>query len=553
MGSAFSVRLRAPNTGSLDISQYYRALVERAFEGGYNFLHAFFASDTCQQMNRVVENIHELGLIQNDSFYHSIDVAESYGLPADLCPLPPLEAGCAIEDDYPKMGCCFISSSMPCDGSIMTTTLQDRRSGLPTYALNVLMRWTRDDVQEYAVEELKACIAFMEEHTGERYDYDRLRDACEIMNQQTRLKMEKWEMNLTDTPPHTGSTVWLYRIFTYQCACGDPYLLKNDQKVNALLRKTLGKRTYPKTVRHRAVIWNTPANIYPNFSNWISDCWGVECVCDMIDHQGSMIIDTTTVDTMLAGIAKMAQASTTKGGYHVIMDDLWVKVEEYNADLIIMFDQISCKGVAALKGLFEEQARAEIDGLTSAEQLTYLVGTGHGRSKVPFADENISELICHAMGAMSPIQRDRHHRHRRAGREGYRSSQRRHGEKLCHERQMRGGHGRPDHADRRMREKCRTEKSDRTRPEDQSRRAENRSAADGGFGGSGVCPSKGHGTGGIRRGIMKKLLRNIAIAAAAFFGLTFLIYWFNLDTKLVKKLFPVLTAHYDGTDRDKRL
>ena len=81
VGSAFSVRLRAPNTGSLDISQYYmssfvcgyaRALVERAFEGGYNFLHAFFASDTCQQMNRVVENIHELGLIQNDSFYHSI-------------------------------------------------------------------------------------------------------------------------------------------------------------------------------------------------------------------------------------------------------------------------------------------------------------------------------------------------------------------------------------------------------------------------------------------------------------------------------------------------
>ncbi len=42
-GKAFSVRLRAPNTGSLDISQYYmssficgytRALFERAFEGG---------------------------------------------------------------------------------------------------------------------------------------------------------------------------------------------------------------------------------------------------------------------------------------------------------------------------------------------------------------------------------------------------------------------------------------------------------------------------------------------------------------------------------------
>ena len=58
-GKAFSVRLRAPNTGSLDISQYYmssficgytRALFERAFEGGMNYLDFYASSDTCQQM-----------------------------------------------------------------------------------------------------------------------------------------------------------------------------------------------------------------------------------------------------------------------------------------------------------------------------------------------------------------------------------------------------------------------------------------------------------------------------------------------------------------------
>ena len=76
-GAAFSVRLRAPNTGSLDISQYYmssficgytRALFERAFEGGMNFLDFYASSDTCQQMVRVVENIRELKLIDNPRF-----------------------------------------------------------------------------------------------------------------------------------------------------------------------------------------------------------------------------------------------------------------------------------------------------------------------------------------------------------------------------------------------------------------------------------------------------------------------------------------------------
>ncbi len=44
------------------------------------------------------------------------------------------------------------------------------------------------------------------------------------------------------------------------------------------------------------------------------------------------------------------------------------------------------------------QAIAQVPELKSAKDLSYLVGTGYGRNKVPFADENISEISCHAMG-----------------------------------------------------------------------------------------------------------------------------------------------------------
>ena len=44
-----------------------------------------------------------------------------------------------------------------------------------------------------------------------------------------------------------------------------------------------------------------------------------------------------------------------------------------------------------------EEVLAKV-GLTSSEELGYLIGTGYGRNKVPFADENISEISCHAMG-----------------------------------------------------------------------------------------------------------------------------------------------------------
>lgn len=45
-----------------------------------------------------------------------------------------------------------------------------------------------------------------------------------------------------------------------------------------------------------------------------------------------------------------------------------------------------------------DEAVTRVSDLKEAGELTYLVGTGYGRNKVPFADENISEISCHAMG-----------------------------------------------------------------------------------------------------------------------------------------------------------
>ena len=45
-----------------------------------------------------------------------------------------------------------------------------------------------------------------------------------------------------------------------------------------------------------------------------------------------------------------------------------------------------------------DEVVSKTDGLNSVEDITYLIGTGYGRNRVPFADENISEISCHAMG-----------------------------------------------------------------------------------------------------------------------------------------------------------
>ena len=41
---------------------------------------------------------------------------------------------------------------------------------------------------------------------------------------------------------------------------------------------------------------------------------------------------------------------------------------------------------------------AQVSALHGVNDLAYIVGTGYGRNRVPFAAENISEISCHAMG-----------------------------------------------------------------------------------------------------------------------------------------------------------
>ena len=86
LGGAFSVRLRAPHTTSMEMSTYYmtsflceysRALLERAIEGGFNFADCLISPDGCTMMNRCAENMELLkspGKDKEKFFYEYMEI-----------------------------------------------------------------------------------------------------------------------------------------------------------------------------------------------------------------------------------------------------------------------------------------------------------------------------------------------------------------------------------------------------------------------------------------------------------------------------------------------
>lgn len=53
--------------------------------------------------------------------------------------------------------------------------------------------------------------------------------------------------------------------------------------------------------------------------------------------------------------------------------------------------------------------------------------------------------------------------------------------------------------------------------------------------------------------MIAKIVLGVVIVAAAFFVLTFIVYFFNLDMKAAAKIMPVISKHYDKVKKEKRL
>lgn len=293
-----------------------------------------------------------------------IDAVESFGLPADTCPVPTSECGAAILDVLPHCGLGFISTSTPCDGSTMATSYQDRRFKLPTYPLTLPVRYDDEDTVECGAEDMKRCIKWVENLTGETWDWDHYFTVIRRFNEQTRYEMEKWEVNKTPYPQVIGPAYELFRKWSYEMDGGlDPRLMRTFEKVNRTMLRCYERRMNPyrAPIRHRAIVWSCPAHYYANFSNWLQNTWGIGVLVEMESLNFTKILNTEDQEEAIRDLARlyerMVMRKHTNGGHVHVLEELWKQVEEFNVEIVIMYQHVCCKTMAGLQGLFDEQAR----------------------------------------------------------------------------------------------------------------------------------------------------------------------------------------------------
>ena len=294
-----------------------------------------------------------------------IDAVESYGLPADCCPVPSSECGALVTDSLPHMGSCFLSSSMPCDGSTMASSYYSRRfPNTPVFHLCFPVRYMDEETVQMGAEDIKACIKFIEEKTGAKWNWDAYFTQIKRFNMETDYELQKWEVNKSAYPQLLGPCYELFRKWNYEMDGGaDPRTVKTFEKVNALLMKAYENKEepWPGKMKYRAIVWSCPAHYYANFSNWLANCWGVNVLVEMESLNFTKHLETEDKEEAMRDLARlyerMVMRRHTNGGYQNVVDELWKQCEDWNAKLIIMYQNVACKNMATVQGILDDQGR----------------------------------------------------------------------------------------------------------------------------------------------------------------------------------------------------
>ncbi|MEG1633591.1 MAG: 2-hydroxyacyl-CoA dehydratase family protein [Oscillospiraceae bacterium] len=298
-----------------------------------------------------------------------IDASVSCGIPQDLCTLPLTEVGVAVEGEYPDVGNCWLSTNNPCDANMMDNAAMyralsnDGKKAVHSFVTPLM--YDDPTTKELSVHEVYAAIDFLEKQLGEKFNWDSFARAMEVVNQINREELERWDV-YAKTPygALNGTVQGYFRIYFYQVSA-NKHFARESAYILKLFNKCVDKKrcSFPNA-RHRAVLWSCGSTYYCDAPNWLYNCWGITTVINMDSLTGHSMIDTSDRETMISDVAELhartpMRTHTVGGNRHILQ--VFETARKFNCDMIVMYDDIGCKGMAGCQGLLEEEIRAHSD------------------------------------------------------------------------------------------------------------------------------------------------------------------------------------------------
>jgi len=289
-----------------------------------------------------------------------IDNAQSAGIPADCCSADKIAIGAIHQGLYPEPAC-TVGINTPCDAQVLSTQVMHELSGAPFFAIDVPYYHNDDSIRHVAAQ-LSELIPFLEEHTGRRLDYDRLREVCTLSNRTTESIWEwlEWrkQVPLTQTSKVAALTLVMQILFTGSREGVDISAALAREAQERCERKERFFEERVRAIWYQDAVW-TDMQIY----DWFERELGLTIPVDIFGYYANEgLIDTATPETMLYGLARKLVACHPmsrqfRSDMDVYIHDFMNMMEGWKADCCIFAGHIACKHAWGGIGLFKEACR----------------------------------------------------------------------------------------------------------------------------------------------------------------------------------------------------
>lgn len=274
-----------------------------------------------------------------------IDESEKY-ISTSTCGLDKTELGGILSGGYGFQPDIFVYSSTPCDSSRVAYPNMEQMMKLPTFSFDTPFR--RDDRGvDYLADQVGDLIKFLEETTGTKLDWEKLKYHMELSNQIYILQKKLSDLR-KNKPCPLPSSVLILNGMTNAVPCY-PELLEVFEEEYAMgqMLVELGMGACEEEKYRVAVLQNM---IWGNtrLMTWMEKTYNAVCIMDAFGFQGDVLYDD--LEDRRHCLRVMAQrmqnnpmihgASGPSANHIKLVEKIF---EEYDANVSIFFGHVGCK------------------------------------------------------------------------------------------------------------------------------------------------------------------------------------------------------------------
>lgn len=291
-----------------------------------------------------------------------MDMGEELGVSREICSAHRIGLGAVKSGQLPRPTM-VVSSSAPCDVTLLTYEIYRNLFRCPAFLIDTPYGFGERQLN-YMKKEMKTLMGFLEESTGQKMDYDRLREVVQISSKGYEL----WEKinSLRKAVPTPIKSRESTRDFAVTIlAAGLPesikYLEARYGELKGMVER--GEGAVPDE-RHR-ITW---LYILPYFdisiTDWMADKHKAVIVVDLLSFASDKVkldpsepIEFLTKKAYKGGLIK-----STYGVFdeHGASRDFVKMCSEYNSDAVIMLAAWGCKQYCGLSRILKDTVQEKL-------------------------------------------------------------------------------------------------------------------------------------------------------------------------------------------------